>query len=123
MPSITATVTATTEIKLNPKLKKRLLTELKGYAALKVQRDAIDHAMTKHREGIEGVLDELGESSIAIEGYKSTLVAPVRKKLDPKRLVALGVSTDVIAKATTETPGKPYVKVTVPGEKTEEDDV
>lgn len=126
MPSLqqTTVVTATTshEIKLSPRLKRRLLTELKTYHALKSQRDALDSAMKKHRGNVEEVLSEAGESSIGVDGYKATLVAPIRRKLDPKKLVSLGVSTDIIDRATVESSGTPYVKVTCPGEKDHEED-
>ena len=119
MPALTQTVTATTthQVKIEPKLKRRLVTELKGYAALKTQRDALDSAMKKARGKIEDVLGDIGESSLAVEGFKTTLVAPVRTKLDEKKLIANGVTMDQIEASKVQTATKPYVMVTCPGER------
>ena len=65
---------------------------------------------------------ESGEQSLAIDGFKSTMVFPNRSKLDKKKFVALGGSLELLEKATVSTPGKPYVKVSLPGEKETEYD-
>jgi transposase len=111
--SVTATVTK--EVTLAPALKTRYLQALKSYAKLKTQREALDFAMKQHREQVEAVLAESGETSLALEGYKTTLIAPVRKQLDQKKLLALGVSMDIIQAATVEVATTPYIKITVPG--------
>ena len=118
MPALTQTVTATTthQVKIEPRLKRRLLVELKGYAVLKAQRDALDSAMTKTRSKIEDVLGDIGESSLSVEGFKTTLVAPVRTTLDEKKLIANGVTMDQIEASKVQTATKPYVKVTCPKE-------
>lgn len=120
--SLSTTVEATTthELKLAPQVKKKLKTNLDAYADLKLQRDAIDHAMRKHKDVVEGILTDVGESSLKLDGYTSTIVSQVRKKLDQMKLIALGVSMDIIERATVETPTKPYLKITVPGGKDEE---
>ena len=125
MPSLTttttttpiATTTQTTEVKLKPVLRRKLLTELKVYGELKSQLNALEAAMKKHRTSIEACMVESGEQSLAIDGYKSTMVFPSRSKLDKKKFVALGGSLELLEQATISTPGKPYVKVTLPGEK------
>lgn len=118
MPSLqtTATVTTTHVIKLKPSVRARVLTDLRTYGALKRQRDALDLAMTRHRTNVEQVLSEIGEEKLELDGYKATLVAPVRKKFDPKKFVKLGGNLDTYTKALLETPGKSYVKVTLPGD-------
>ncbi len=127
MPSISATVTATATrvIKLSPTLKKQLLTKLRTYASLTTQKKALDHAMKGHRTDVESIMEEVGESKLEVEGFKTTLIAPVTKKTDldllRRKLLSAGVKLDVvdraIAAATTETPGTPYVKITAPGDK------
>jgi hypothetical protein len=109
--SLTATVTG----KLTTTLKARYLTTLRAYAELKAQKDAIDAALKTTRTHVEEILTESGEESLAIDGYKTTLVAPVRSTLDPQRLIMLGVSPDIIKQATVETAGTPYLRITVPG--------
>lgn len=124
MPRLSASVTSTTTtvVKLSPTVKKKLLTALKTYGGLKVQRDAADHAMKGHRGTVEELLEEAEQTSLDIEGYKATIIAPVKTRLDPKKLIALGVSADIIEKATISTPGTPYVKITTPGQKSGDED-
>ena len=124
MPKLTTTVTttATTVVKLAPALKRKLLTTVKTYAGLKTQRDALDHAMKGHRATVEELMEEAGQTTLDIEGFKTTIIAPVKTKLDPKKLLGLGVSADIIEKATISTPGRPYVKITTPGTKGDDDE-
>ena len=114
--STTVTTTTTHEVTLKPTLRRRLLTELRTYGELKAQRAALDLAMTKHRGTIEGYLGETGEASLSLEGYKVTLVCPITSRLDKMKLVEQGVTTAQIEAATVTTPGRSYVKVTVPVE-------
>ena len=122
MPTATVTATTTHELKLKPTTKRKLLTELKAYAELKTQRDAIDHAMKGHKNTVEGLLEETGESSLSIDGFKTTLVAGTRKSLDRKKLIAAGVTQAQLEAGTTETLNTPYVKITIPGAKEREED-
>lgn len=119
MPSVKQTVIATTtqEIRLAPKVRQRLLMELRVYKELKAQRDAIDSAMEKHKGVIGAIRDDTGEMSLSIEGFKTTLVAGSRKKFDPKKFVTLGGDLDTYNAAVTEKLNKPYEKITCPGDK------
>jgi len=118
----TATTVVEHQVKLSPALRRKLLTELRTYAELKSQADVIALAIKKGKDKVESVLGEIGESNLSVEGFKTTLVcAKGSSKLDPMKLVALGVSTDLIKKATVEgAPKAPYIKITVPGEKHED---
>jgi hypothetical protein len=124
MPKLQASVTTTTThvVKLSPAVKRELLTKLKTYASLKSQRDAIDHAMKGHRTGVEEIMEKVGEASLSVEGFKTTIIAPVRKgKFNPKKAVALGIPMEKILKAMDpDEPGTSYVKITVPGDKDDE---
>lgn len=124
MPRAAATVVATTthEVALKPAVKKRLLMECKAYAALKAQKEVLDAAMKKHRGSVEGILTELGESSLHIDGFTTTIVAPMKKKFDPKKFVQLGGDIDVYNAANIDTPQKSYVKITPPGAKEHDDE-
>ena len=124
MPSLSTTIEATTthEVKLAPQVKRKLKTNLEMYTDLKLQRDAIDHAMKKHRETIEGVMKDIGEESIKLDGYTATVVSSTRKTLDKKKLMTLfGLTVDQLDQASTESTTKPYVKVTCPNEKVQDD--
>ncbi len=118
-PSLTATATVTKTVALSTELKRHYLTVLEHYADLKAQRDTLDREMKSLKESVETILADTGEESLAIDGYKSVMVAPVRKVLDPKRLITLGVDPGVIAQATVEVATTPYLKITVPGAKDE----
>ena len=109
-------------VRLGPGVNRKLLTTVKTYAGLKTQRDALDHAMKGHRATVEELMEEAGQTTLDIEGFKTTIIAPVKTKLDPKKLLGLGVSADIIEKATISTPGRPYVKITTPGTKGDDDE-
>lgn len=120
--SVTATVTTTKEIVLKPTVRRKLLTELKAYAALKADMDALKHAMDKKKATIGAIREETGEDSIELEGFKVSLVAPVRSVLNKQRLISLGCAAAWLEEATETKPARAYTKVTVPGEKAREED-
>jgi hypothetical protein len=119
MPTVTTETKVATEVKLSPQLRRKLLTELRTYAGLKVQIDALDHAMKIAKGKVESVLGEVGEPNLSIDGFKTQIIsAKGSTKLDPQKLVALGVSTAIIDKATVTGPPKaPYLRIDVPGDK------
>lgn len=119
MPRLETQVTTTVknEVKLSPRVRRTLLVNLKEYAALKTQRDAIDHAMVKHKTVVGGILDESGAKSLELEGFRTTIVAPVREVLDEKMLITLGVPPDVIQQAKVKRETTPYVKISQLGVK------
>lgn len=126
MPTLemNATVTATTTqtIKLKPTVRKKLLASLKIYSELRTQIKALEHALDKHKDIVSQLREETGEQSLSLEGYTVTLVAPLRSKLEPAKLIALGVSMETIQAATTVKPTKAYVKISVPGEQSREEE-
>lgn len=117
-----ATVTTTKEITLKPTTKRKLLTELKAYAALKKQQDEIDESMSVHKATIGELRESTGEDAIALDGFKVSLVSPVRKVLNHKKLIELGCAVAWIEEATESKPSKSYEKVSCPGEKEREYD-
>lgn len=121
---LTTSVTATTahQLVLKPTLKKKLLLALRTYVELGAQKKAIELARSKQSKIVEDIQVELGESSLDIEGFKSTIVAPIRKVLDQKQFVALGGNLDILDAAMIPTPGKSYMKITPPGGNGERDD-
>ena len=121
--SLATVITATTthQLKLAPQLKKKLLLALRTYVELGAQKKALDLARSKQSKIVEDIQVELGESSLDIEGFKSTIVAPVRHTLDKKRYVALGGDLDLLERSMVDTPGKSYVRITPPnGNESEE---
>lgn len=124
MPSLETSVVATTVhvVKLTPAVRRELLIKLKTYASLKEQRDALDAKMKGHRTDVEEIMEKVGEAKLEVEGFKTTIIAPVKKgKFNPQKAVALGIPMSKILKAMDpDTPGTSYVKITVPNEREEE---
>lgn len=112
----TATVTTTKEIKLAAGIRRKMLTELKAYAEIKEQIKALEHAAKRHKAALDEMREKTGEKSIALEGFKITLVEPVRTYLDKEALITAGVTIAQIEEATITRPGRAYTKVTVPGD-------
>jgi len=118
----TATVTTTKQIVLAPKLRKKLLTELREYAGHKAARDAADAAMNACKSSIGKIRESTGEDAIEIDGFKVVKVQQIRKKLNHKKLIAAGCAQAWIDEATENVPTKAYEKVTVPGASDDSDE-
>jgi hypothetical protein len=121
MPSTTITATTTTEITLAPAIRRKLLTELRTYAQLHEQKKALELAMDKIKGKVAAIRDETGEQSLKLEGFTTTLVAPIRKKFNEKKFVRLGGDLELYNQAVEETLTKPYEKITCPGSKDDEE--
>ena len=124
MPTTAIALTATTthQLTIAPQIKRKLLLALRTYVELNEQAKAIKLAKAKQMTVVEGIQTELGESSIDIDGYKSTIVAPIRKVLDKKKFIALGGNLDIYEAAMIDTPSKAYAKITAPGTTNGDDD-
>ncbi len=114
--SAPVTTTAPRPVSLRPSQKRALLTELRTYAELKSQADAIKLAMDKHKAKVATLREEIGETNLEVEGFKVSYVTPTRKELDKQLLLAQGVTIGQIENATVVKPVKPYVKISLPGE-------
>ena len=115
--STQVTTTQTTEVKLQPKLKKKLLLNLKTYATLHAQKKAIEAAMDKHKSVVQECMNEAEEEKLSIEGFKTTMVFGTSSKLDKELFVSQGGTLAQLENATVTKPSKPYCKITCPGEK------
>lgn len=120
--SATVTVSSTREVTIEPKLRRKLQTKLQTYANLVEQRKALDHAIKKASDELGELRDETGEMSLALDGYKITLVAPTFKRVNLKKFIALGGDLALYLQAVEEHPKKPYNKISLPSDKDEESD-
>ena len=120
--TVTATATTTTEVKLAPKVKQKLLTKFKAYQELREQQKAIKAEMKKLAGEIGSVRSEAGVTTIELDGFKDTEVRGYTKKLDHEKLVELGCALAWIKEATTESPKRPYEKITCPGDRESDDE-
>ncbi len=119
MPTVTTSTIQ--EIKIEPKLKKKLLGKLSALAGLREQKAAIEHAIRKVTDELGEMRDETGAMSINVDGSTITLVASTYRKFNPKRFVALGGDLSIYNAATEEHPRKPFNKITLKGEANHED--
>lgn len=114
MPSLSATVVATTktEVLLKPTVKKQLQLELRAYARVKAELDAVEQKLALRKAAVEELLYETGQESLKIDGFTVTLVTPHRSVLDKKKL-----STKTLHEmeaAMVDSISKSYVKVSLP---------
>jgi hypothetical protein len=117
MQTLTTTPTVKPEIKLAPKLRRQLVTELHAVRELSAQVKAIQGALDMHKATISRLREETGENTLEIDGFRITLVQPSgRATLDTKQLLLNGVSMAQIENSTVVKPVKAYTKVTVPDE-------
>lgn len=118
MPRIAQTVTVSTtqEITIKPSLRTKLLKELRQYAALKATLDETQGKMDAIKAKVGDLRDDTGEQSVSLEGFTVTLVAPTRKKFNPKLFVSNGGDLAIYNQSVEEKPTKSYEKITCPGD-------
>ena len=127
--SPTVQTTTTTEVKLAPAVRRKVLTELKTFAELHAQKKALEHAIDGSKTKVQQLFEAAGEldaliAGISIEGFKTKMVQGSRtdKKTFEKVLIGLGVTAEMLgeAKDKAQRPNKPYLKITAPGEEEHE---
>lgn len=117
------TVTAKSEVQLTPALRGKLEKRLRVFADLKAKFDLAKDALDREKRVLGGLREQTGEQSLTLEGYGTiTEVRGTSKKLDKKKLVALGCALSWIEEATTESPKRPYELVTLPGDEGHDDE-
>lgn len=132
MPKLSAKVTQTvqTELKLSPKTQRKLMNELRSYAAVHDQAVALKKVGDDHRANILGMEEEIGEKKFKINGFSVAMVTDAEDvRLDKakviKRLINDGHYSAKSAQAllddcTTRKPKKAYATIRVPGEQDDE---
>ncbi len=118
MPKLQTRVeTVTTEeVTLTVNQAQKLRSELRAYADLKEQLDAITVAMNEHKANVRKIRERVGTNSLAFEGFKSSWVTPTRRTLDEKKILKY-ISIAELNECRPPKPTKPYEKITCPGEK------
>jgi hypothetical protein len=128
MPKLTATVTTKQVVTIAPKLQRRLLTELQGYAVIAGEIKVLKGAKEDHSAKVLALsLEGVDGDKFELDGFKVAVMKGVPdRRLDKdaliKRLVKDGTYSVKAAQAllndcTTEKAKKDFVKITVPGEK------
>lgn len=123
MPKATTTVTTTTttEVKLSPKQKVKLRRALHLYAELHAQEKATKLAKAKAVAEVRALREEIGVDALTFEGFKTKNVPNLRDYFDKEKFVELGGSIETYNNAVVKKPGTQYEKITVPGDKSEEE--
>lgn len=96
---------------LEPALEARLHSALTQYTGIREQIAMLEELADEEKARMWAILDEAGASKTEQDGFSVSVVRGTSSKLDPKRLVALGVSEAMIASATVTTPKRPYLMV------------
>lgn len=119
---LTATTTVTTEVKLSPVLRKKVLAELKLFAELQTQQKVLAQAIRHGKDIIQRLFEGAGEmdalvQGVVADGFKMKYVTGTRTILDKGKLIDLGVTVEMLEEATIEKPTASYLKISTPGEK------
>lgn len=110
------------EIELSPKVRLELTEKFIAYAGLKQRLKEIEAMIEEKKTDIAAIREREGVITLSLNGFRTTLVGGTRKKLNKKKLIALGCAAAWIDMATEETPTKEYEKITLPGEKESRDE-
>lgn len=106
--------TATTEVTVEPSLKKKLEQRLEVYRRLDAEFDKAKAALDKEAANIEGYFEQIGAGSVRVEGHAMlTEVKGTTSKLDKKLFVKQGGTLAQLENATITKPKKSYVLITL----------
>ena len=116
MPATSVTATTTAEVQLQPAVKKKLLLALRTYVGLKDEQKALDAAKDKVKATVGDILEDVGESSLKVNGFTTTWVGGTRRVLNRETFARLGGDLAMLDAAYEDKSNKPYVKISVPGD-------
>lgn len=92
--------------------REHLEASLSTYAELKFDFDALAHLMEIEKVTIGAILEDEGVAKCSTPEFSLCWVRDsTTKKLDPKKLLAQGVTLAQIDAATVESPRKPYFQI------------
>lgn len=114
------TVQPTLDMPLNQKQTAALRIKFSLYAKTVADIKALEATKDELKAKIALVREEAGVTSLTLDGYKTTVVAPVRSTLNIKKLFAMGVTEAMIKEATDVVPGTAYEKISLPSTKGDE---
>lgn len=119
MPKLTQTVEVEQTLTLTTKQQLELRKQLQLVEKNRKKIKALDAEVKSAVGSVEDILADLGVEELEFEGFKTKIVAGVRKKFDPDLFVKKGGSLKTYNAAMVEVPVSAYVKVTPPGDKDE----
>jgi hypothetical protein len=112
--NLQTTVTASTEVIIEPALKTKLEKRLTIYAKLDAEYELAKAKRDKEKANIDGYFEQADAKSITLEGIATlTRVEGVSSKLDKKLFVKQGGTLAQLENATVTTPKKAYTLITL----------
>ncbi len=125
-------MTVTREATISPKVQRKLLTELNGYAAVAQEIKALTDAKSGHSEAVLALsLEGVDGDKYGLEGFKVAVVKGAKdRRLDKEKLVkrlvkdgtySVKAALALLKDCTTEKPKKDHCRITVPGEKNDDE--
>jgi hypothetical protein len=125
------TVTTTQEASISPKVQRKLLTELRGYGAIATEMKGLKDAKEGHSAAVLALsLEGVDGDKYELEGYKVAVVKGAKdRRFDKDKLVkrlvkdgkyTLKAAMALVEDCTTDKPKKDHVRITVPGEESDE---
>ena len=128
MPRATTTVTTTQEVTIAPKVQRKILTELQGYAALHSEVKALEGEKKGHSAAVlQLAIENVEGDKFAVEGFKIAVKRNQKKRsFNTDKLVkrlskdgkySVKAALALIEDCTDENDVKDHVRITVPGEK------
>lgn len=124
--SVSVTTSVTTKLKVTPKAKTMLLERCKEAIELNAKKKEIESRLDR----LKGEVDQLFKKEkqtdalcdgTSVDGFKVKLVCGTGKRLNHSKLIELGCEPEWIAEATEEFDKKPYIKISAPGLKEDEE--
>lgn len=112
----------TTELEIAPALRVEVATKLDEFFALQLAIKELEANADTIKTELIAALDESDlNAGVNVEGHgRLKLVYPTTSKLDPKKLIAQGITVTQLEKATVIRPGRAYLKLSSAGVKHED---
>lgn len=122
-PSLTQDVRTVADLNISPSVREHLTALLSVYADLKFDLDAIQHQLDIEKMAIGHILEEQGIHTLKDGTFALTWVrGSMTSKLDPKKLIAMGVTTAQLDAATVIRPRRDYFQIRDTNAKGDRDD-
>jgi hypothetical protein len=129
MPKPKLSLTTTTEVTTKLSVATKVLQMLKARCEEAVQLSAQKREIESRLDRLKGEVNELFKKEkqtdalcdgTQVDKYKVKLVCGTGKRLNHQKLIELGCDPAWIIEATEEFDKKPYIKISAPGERDEE---
>lgn len=114
MAKLQTTVTASTDVEIEPALRQKLVKRLAIFAKLDAEYELAKAKRDKEKLNIEGYFEQTEAKSIELEGLATiTRVEGVTSSLDKKLFVQQGGTLAQLENATVTKPKKAYTLITL----------